>query len=73
MEQSQINSQVNTTITASEFAAKAQSKKEIYQLLCQEARAYLPEPTLVSIYFLKDLISGKSSFVCTFSISNIFL
>ena len=67
--------QAVTTITAQELAAKAQSKREIYNFLAIDARAYLPDSTLVTIYFLKgkyrltpmtsrvDLVAGKKKFV----------
>ena len=45
-------------ITAAEFAAKYKSKKEVYQLLTIDVGAYLPSYQLVTIYFLKDLLSG---------------
>jgi nicotinic acid mononucleotide adenylyltransferase len=32
-------------ISSKEFAAKANSKREIYQLLTQEVRVYLPQHT----------------------------
>jgi hypothetical protein len=47
------------TITSAEFAAKFKSKREIYQLLTVDAGAYLSSYDSLTIYFLKDLISGK--------------
>ena len=55
--------QAVTTITAQELAAKAQSKREIYNFLAIDARAYLPDSTLVTIYFLKELVNGTKKFV----------
>ena len=57
----QINSSANQggQITAAEFAAKYKSKKEVYALLAVDVGAYLPAYQLVTIYFLKDLLSGK--------------
>jgi hypothetical protein len=46
-------------ILASEFASKAKSKREIYVFLSINVMAYLPDYETVTIYFLKDLISGK--------------
>jgi hypothetical protein len=51
---------------ASEFAAKAKSKREIYVFLSTNVMAYLPDYETVTIYFLKDLISGKKK--CKFSV-----
>ena len=41
------------------FSAKFRSKYEVYQFLTIDALAYLPPPQAVTIYFLKDLVSGK--------------
>ena len=46
-------------ISAPAFAAKFKSKREIYVLLTVEARKYLPPVDTVTIYFLKDCISGE--------------
>ena len=51
------------TITSQELAAKTQGKREIFMFLCIDVRAYLPDATLISIYFMKDLISGLRKFV----------
>jgi hypothetical protein len=51
---------------ASEFASKAKSKREIYVFLSINVMAYLPDYETVTIYFLKDLISGKKK--CKFSV-----
>lgn len=48
-----------TTITAASFSAKYKSKREIFNLLTVEAKAYLSSPENFTIYFLKDLISGN--------------
>ena len=48
----------NSKITASAFSAKFKSKREVYLLLSLDVRAYLPSFTTVTIYFLKDLVSG---------------
>ena len=57
----QINSNSNQSqqITAATFAAKFNSKREIYMFLTVECGAYLPSYDTVTIYFLKDLISGS--------------
>ena len=62
----QILAQGKQQMTAAAFAAKFKSKREVYLLLTVDAKAYLPHYSNVTIYFLKDLISGakkcKSSF-----------
>ena len=45
-------------ISAPTFAAKFNSKREVYMLLTVEAGAYLPAYETLTIYFLKDIISG---------------
>ena len=46
-------------ITTSEFSAKFRSKNEVYTFLAVDVGAYLPPTECVTIYFLKDLVSGK--------------
>ena len=48
----------NAKITAATFASKFNSKREVYMFLTVECTAYLPSVDSVSIYFLKDLVSG---------------
>ena len=48
----------NAQITAASFASKFNSKREIYMFLTVDVHAYLPAYDTVTIYFLKDLISG---------------
>jgi len=45
-------------VTATAFAAKYKSKREIFNFLTMDVKAYLPTYDTVSIYFLKDLVSG---------------
>ena len=45
-------------VTATAFAAKYKSKREIFNFLTMDVKAYLPTYETVSIYFLKDLVSG---------------
>ena len=63
----------NQVISAQAFAAKFKSKREIYQLLTVDAGAYLPAYDTITIYFLKDIISGekKCKFVSSLIIINI--
>ena len=60
----QKNSNIN--ISAQAFAAKFKSKKEIYQLLTVDGKAYLPTYDCITIFFLKDIISGKKKCKCHF-------
>ena len=53
----QMNSKVK--ITAKEFASKFQSKRECFTFLTVDCHAYLPAYDTLTIYFLRDLISGK--------------
>lgn len=46
-------------VNVNELKAKFSSKKDIYLFLSAEVGAYLPPCSLVSIYFLKDLMRGS--------------
>ena len=46
-------------ISAKEFAAKYNSKRECYSFLTLDCKGYLPDYHSVTIYFLKDLIAGR--------------
>ena len=46
-------------ITSAAFASKFRSKREIYVFLTVDAKAYLCNCDNLTIYFLKDLITGK--------------
>ena len=48
-----------TAVTASTFASKFRSKREIYVFLTVDVKAYLCACANLAIYFLKDLIMGK--------------
>ena len=52
-------------VNAAEFAAKYRSKPECYSFLTVKVKAYLPSVDTVTLYFLRDIISGKSK--CTLS------
>ena len=49
----------NQQVTATAFASKYKSKREVFNFLTMDVKAYLPSYETVSIYFLKDLVSGK--------------
>ena len=46
-------------VIATEFGSKFKSKREIYVFLTVDVKAYLLNCDNLTIYFLKDLISGK--------------
>jgi hypothetical protein len=46
-------------VSAKEFSAKFNSKYECYYFLSVECKAYLPPMDNVTIYWLKQLISGE--------------
>ena len=46
-------------ISAPAFGAKYRSKKECYNFLTVECKFYLPPYDTITIYFLKDLITGN--------------
>ena len=51
------------------FASKYKSKREVYNFLTVDCHAYLPPYDNLTIYFLKDLVSGakKSKFLMMLS------
>ena len=54
----EISQPQKTRISTGEFAAKFRSKYEVYTFLTVDAKAYLPAPESVTIYFLKDIVRG---------------
>ena len=46
-------------MTASEFAAKFQSKREVYRFLASEVNVFLPPFENVTIWHLRDIQSGS--------------
>lgn len=59
MSQNNFGGAQKVTITAQEFRAKYNSKKECFNFLSVDCKAYLSSYETVTIYFLKDLISGS--------------
>ena len=55
----QINSNQKREVTAAAFASKFRSKREIYVFLTVDVKAYLCNCDNLTIYFLKDLVTGK--------------
>ena len=45
-------------MNAKEFAAKFRSKREVYNFLHIDVKAYLPPYDVLTLYFLRDLVSG---------------
>jgi hypothetical protein len=50
-------------VPAQIIAGKFRSKNDIYYLLTVDAGAYLPDKDTLTIYFLKELVSGAKKFV----------
>ena len=48
-----------TQISAQAFAAKFKSKREVYNLLTVDCKAYLPQYETITIYFLRDMVGGQ--------------
>ena len=51
--------QPSQNIPAASFAAKFASKKELFNFLSVEVGAYLCSHDVLTVYFLRDLVSGK--------------
>ena len=51
-------------VNVQSFMAKYKSKRECYNFLTVQVEVYLPAYETVTIYFLKDLISGKKKRKC---------
>ena len=56
-------------VTAAEFAAKYKSKREIYNFLAVDCMAYLQPYHTLTIYFIKDLMSGQKKSKSTLLLS----
>ena len=48
----------NQNLSAKDFAAKYQSKREVYLFFTLNCQAYLPRYENITIYFLKDIAMG---------------
>ena len=68
------NLQARQQVTAMAFASKYKSKREVYNFLAINVKAYLPHYDTITIYFLKDVVSGakKSKFTKSFIILILF-
>ena len=52
-------------VNVKEFEAKYKSKREVYTFLGIDGNAYLPPFDTLTVYFLKDLVSGVKKCKCT--------
>ena len=59
MQSNMIMSQGTTKIPAASIAARFASKKELFNFLSVEVGAYLCSHEVLTIYFLKQLVSGE--------------
>ena len=50
--------QANQRITATAFASKFKSKREVFNFLTIDCKALLPAYHTLTVYFLRDLLSG---------------
>jgi len=50
-------------VPVAEFAAKMETKKEVYDFLSQNVKAYLPPKDVITIWHLKDLAAGKKGLI----------
>ena len=46
-------------VSVKSFQGKFRSKAEIWKFLSVDCKAYLPAYSTVSVYYLRDLLSGK--------------
>ena len=53
-----VNQVPQVGVSAASFGAKFRSKRECYNFLTVECKFYLPAYDTLTIYFLKDLITG---------------
>ena len=58
-----------TAVTAAAFGAKFRSKREIYVFLTVDVKAYLCSCDCLTVYFLKDLVTGKRKCKDAFSVN----
>ena len=46
-------------ISGQKYGARFKSKRECHRFLTVDAGAYLPGHHVITVYFMRDLISGK--------------
>ena len=71
MQAANVGAQQIAQISSKEFSAKYNSKREIYNFLATDVGVYLPPYDNVTIYFLKELMSGKKKMLRTTMIRTI--
>ena len=59
-----IKSQQHDSVSTQMFQSKYKSKREVYNFLSCQVRAYLCDPDQLTIYFLKDIVTGNKK--CNF-------
>ena len=55
----QPSASMKQSVTSATFSSKFRSKREIYVFLTVDVRAYLPNYDNLTVYFCKDLVTGK--------------
>jgi hypothetical protein len=56
---------IKSKVTTTEFSTKFRSKNEVYSFMVNDVAAYLPPKECVTIYYLKDLVSGNKKCKCS--------
>ena len=64
-QQQQINSMAGglSKVTATEFASKFSTKRDVWRFLANEVKWYLPRAETVTIWHLRDLARGKRAHI----------
>ena len=60
-------------MTSQEFAARYNSKGEVYRFLATEVGAYVPDYKVVTIWHLKDIAAGKRRLILCKDAKQIFV
>ena len=50
-------------VTAAQFAAKYQEKREVYRFVASECGGYLPDYDNVTVWHLRDLVAGRRTLI----------
>ena len=58
-------------VSAAEFKAKAQAKRELYRFLTHECGIYLDTYDQITVYHMRDLAAGKRRKIPETSVKNI--
>ena len=65
--EAQLANNQNKKVLTKDFEAKFRNKGEVYRFLDNDVDVYLPPRDCVTIYFLKDLMTGRRK--CKFVIA----